>query len=237
VIGSADDDRLRVDEVSGRLPLFAGQTPSVNNLGIGGGSANPSHLNAAGDLLLTTLFGGTWDASDVTIHFDGGSGVDSIDLNLLTCTTRPTPATAMLPTAATWQRPAAAGLPHVVCQSGSAELEWRGGSLWLMPPVRPRRACDDQRRRRAADGWSQVDGNNGGRPASRLHAALCRRGDGSELIDILGLDSVTTLTNAQLRGGSTADFLSLVGGNDVSSDLSASAARRRPASSRGRWRQ
>ena len=86
VIGCSDDDRLRIDETAGGLPQFLGQTPAVNNVGIGGGTANPSHLGPSADQILETLFaaGTPWDASDVTIHFDGRTGVDSIDLNLIT---------------------------------------------------------------------------------------------------------------------------------------------------------
>lgn len=86
IIGSADNDTLQINETAGGLPRFTGAAPTVNNTGIGGGVSAGSHLGAATDLVLETLqsANGPWDATDVTLHFDGAGGTDTLAVNFTT---------------------------------------------------------------------------------------------------------------------------------------------------------
>ncbi|MCI0358261.1 MAG: hypothetical protein L0211_07245, partial [Planctomycetaceae bacterium] len=226
VIGSADDDRLTVEEINGRLPKFAGRTPLVNNTLIGGGTANPSHLNASADLVLETLAGGpnAWDDSDVTIHFDGRTGVDSIDLILATPhATSYTSDTLDSANSGNLATRIGASVDFLMSFANLAPLNLNGagGSLLVdatsTPATTNLTISDDGT---LADGWSQVAGNGGFETTRfRGYAQLdVVGGNGAELIDQVGFDSDTSLTSAQLRGGNTADFLGLLVGNDAASD-------------------
>ncbi|HND53272.1 MAG TPA: calcium-binding protein, partial [Pirellulaceae bacterium] len=82
LIGSSDNDTLSITETATGLPYFSGAAPSLT-IG-GGGSSNGSHLNSAADAFLTQLAGGTWDASDATLHFEGRTGVNDIVVNYTT---------------------------------------------------------------------------------------------------------------------------------------------------------
>jgi hypothetical protein len=166
VIGSADDDRLRIDETAGGLPKFAGQTPAIDNIALGGGAANASHLNASADLVLETLFGGLgpWDASDATIHFDGRGGADAIDLNFTTLHDTVYTSDA-LDTANSGNLTAAGATPDFVMSfAGLAPLNLSGvgGTLLVdatsTPATGTLTLADDAV---AADGWSQVAGDGG----------------------------------------------------------------------------
>ncbi|MFP6611077.1 MAG: hypothetical protein VB835_02115, partial [Pirellulales bacterium] len=85
VIGSDDDDTLNIIETAGGLPSFSGQAPAVNNTGTGGGESTGSHLNATADTYLETEFNPTlFNAGDVTIHFEGGGGSDSLGATFIT---------------------------------------------------------------------------------------------------------------------------------------------------------
>ena len=81
VLGSSDGDTFTVTETASGLPYFAAAAPA----GVGGApTSNGSHLNAPADSLLTAMFGGSWDASDVTIHFDGRGGVNAMGVTWIT---------------------------------------------------------------------------------------------------------------------------------------------------------
>ncbi|MFO0821305.1 MAG: autotransporter-associated beta strand repeat-containing protein [Pirellulales bacterium] len=82
VIGSSDDDALVVSESASGLPEFAGAAPAINNSPAGGVSSG-GHLNATADAFLDAATGGVTPA-DVSIHFDGGAGVNSLVLNFTT---------------------------------------------------------------------------------------------------------------------------------------------------------
>jgi fibronectin-binding autotransporter adhesin len=82
VIGSTDDDSLVIDETAQGVVDFAGAAPAVNNAPAGGVS-NGGHLNATADAYLDAATGGVTPA-DVSIHFDGGAGVNSLALNYVT---------------------------------------------------------------------------------------------------------------------------------------------------------
>lgn len=84
VIGSTDDDLLRITETTAGLPQFDEFLPTVgavaiDNSGLGGGVSAGSHLLAG---MRSYLTGATdslvndWDRSDVAFHFDGGGGPD-----------------------------------------------------------------------------------------------------------------------------------------------------------------
>ena len=227
VIGSSDNDTLRIDETAGGLPKFLGQTPAVNNTGVGGGTANPSHLNASADLILETLFpaGTPWDASDVTIHFNGRSGDDRVSLNLITF--HQTVYTSdTLDGANSGNLGTAPGLAlpdFAMSFANLAPLNLTGAGGPLVVDATSTPATANLFVRDAllnGDGWSQVAGDGGFeqtffRDYTQLFVV---GGDGGEFIDMEDLDTATTLTSVTLQGGNTADLLGLLVGNDISSD-------------------
>jgi len=95
VIGSDDNETLQVDETAAGLPTFHGTAPAIDNTGISGGTSAGSHFNATTAALIhdanTTL---NITVSNVTIHFAGGSGNNTIKTGLHHQPHRPvTPAT------------------------------------------------------------------------------------------------------------------------------------------------
>ncbi|WP_425619265.1 PA14 domain-containing protein [Anatilimnocola sp. NA78] len=86
IIGSDDDETLRVVESAGGMPFFSTNAPPVDNSLTGGGVSNGGHLNSVSQGILTSQFPAQapWDANDVTFHFDGGAGVDIYQVNYLT---------------------------------------------------------------------------------------------------------------------------------------------------------
>src|SRR5206468_6915671 len=78
VIGSSDDDSFQLTETAAGLPNLHGAAPLINNTGIGGGTSAGSHLNATADSFLDATTTLNVDVSNVTIHFDGGSGSNSL---------------------------------------------------------------------------------------------------------------------------------------------------------------
>ena len=225
IIGSADDDRLRIEEVGGRLPRFAGGTPSIDNLVLGGGAANPSHLGASAELVLETLLAGgaPWDAGDVSIHFDGRAGSDSLDLVLTggrllahSSDTEDAGGSGNLLAASASQA------DLLLSFAGLTQLNLSGPSSTLIidatsTPATSAIAISDDGP--AGDGWSQVAGD-GGLATTRFRGAtqlLVYGGDGSQTIEQVGLDSASSLVGTLLAGGNTSDFLGLPGG-DTSGD-------------------
>ncbi|WP_197998939.1 LamG-like jellyroll fold domain-containing protein, partial [Gimesia aquarii] len=78
VIGSTDNETLNINESPGGLPLFDVAAPAIPG-------SNGSHLNNAADTLLEDQFNPTtYDADDITIHYDGGDGTDAINVNFTT---------------------------------------------------------------------------------------------------------------------------------------------------------
>jgi hypothetical protein len=227
IVGSDDDESLRIDETAGGLPLFAGQSPAVNNVGIGGGAANAAHLNGSASLLLNTLVGppGTWDASDVTFHFDGRGGSNAIDLNLITQhDTAYTSDNLDSGNSGNLGTIGAGGVDLLLSFANLAplNLSGAGGSLVIDASSTPATSnltiSDDGL---AADGWSQVAGN-GGFETTRFRGftqLFVVGGPGSELIEQLGLDSATSLTRVQIQGGNTADLLNLPGGDGAADTI------------------
>jgi Ca2+-binding RTX toxin-like protein len=225
ILGSADDDRLRIQEVAGRLPRFAGQTPGVDHAAMGGGTANPSHLGASADLLLEALFfsGSPWDATDVSIHFDGGAGHDSLDIDfssgrLMAHTSDE------LDTAGSGNLLAASALgPDLLLSFADvALLNLAAPSSVVIvdatgtPDTAAITISDDAL---TGDGWSQVAGD-GGLAITRFRGPsqlLVFGGEGGETIDQVGLDSASSLVSSLLAGGNISDFLGRPGG-DTSGD-------------------
>nr|WP_160163542.1 autotransporter-associated beta strand repeat-containing protein [Pirellula staleyi] len=79
VIGSDDSESLTIRETAAGLPSFDGAAPLVDNSLASGGVSNGAHLNTAADAYYTAS-----NLTDVTIHFDGGLGDNSLALELLT---------------------------------------------------------------------------------------------------------------------------------------------------------
>ena len=227
IIGSADVDRMRIEEVGGRLPRFAGGTPSVDNLAIGGGAANPSHLGPSADLLLETLFAGDapWDAGDVSIHFDGRAGSDSLDLvltggRLLAHSSDAEDAGG----SGSLLAASAAKADLLLSFASLTELNLTAPSSTLLidatstPATSAITISDDGI---PGDGWSQVAGD-GELATTRFRGAtqlLVYGGNGSQTIEQVGLDSAASLVGTLLAGGNTSDFLGLPGGDAAGDTL------------------
>jgi hypothetical protein len=227
IVGSDDDELLRIDETAGGLPLFSGQSPAVNNVGVGGGAANAAHLNGSANLLLNTLVGppGTWDVSDVTFHFDGRGGSNAIDLNLITQhDTAYTSDNLDSGNSGNLGTIGAGGVDLLLSFANLAPLNLTGagGSLVIDASSTPATSnLTISNDGLAADGWSQVAGN-GGFETTRFRGfaqLFVVGGSGSELIEQLGLDSATSLTRVQIQGGNSADLLNLLGGDGAADTI------------------
>lgn len=81
VLGSSDADTLNINEnVNGVLPFFQVAAPA----GIPG--SNGSHLNTSAQTFLDAEFAGAapFTVDDITIHYDGGLGTDTVNVNFTT---------------------------------------------------------------------------------------------------------------------------------------------------------
>ncbi|MEX2177052.1 MAG: hypothetical protein WD872_22000 [Pirellulaceae bacterium] len=221
IIGSSDDDVLRIDETAGGLPRFAGRTPQVDHGPLGGGSALASHLNDSAARLLDagSPAGTVWTDDSVTIHFDGQSGNDAIELNLLT--RHDVAYTADNLDAENSGNLSAAGSagPNLLLSFANLaplSLSGAGGELVVDASANSQNGDNVTLRDDSApaDGWSIVEGT--ALEATRFRGfdrLVVVGGSGSQSLAQLGLDSNTTLALVTLHGGNTADWLNLAGGD------------------------
>jgi autotransporter-associated beta strand protein len=218
IIGSSDNDALTIQETAGGLPRFASGAPAVDNSGIGGGVSAGSHLNASADLAFETLVPGPWDATDVTIHFDGGAaGNDSLTLNQTNAgatgyfsdTSDAGNSGNLTSTNQAWLLSFANVEPLVL--SGS------GGSLMTDATGTPGTANLTITDIGAA---SQIVGDGGfaATTFSGFSDVLVAGGGGSETIDLVSVDAAV-LTQIRLAGGNTNDVFALPGGDTAADTL------------------
>lgn len=225
IIGSADNDTLQINETAGGLPRFAGAAPTVNNTGIGGGVSAGSHLGTAADLVLETLqsANGPWDATDVTLHFDGAGGTDTLAVNFTTANntgyfsdTNDAGNSGNL-SAAPGVFPAI-GVPGLLMSFANLEplvLSGAGGSLLTDASGI---AATSSLTLTDIGTQTRIVGDGGFAPTSfsGYNAVAVIGGDGAETLNVISVDNAA-LAAVTLLGGNTNNLLGLAGG-DVAAD-------------------
>ncbi|WP_197993345.1 LamG-like jellyroll fold domain-containing protein, partial [Gimesia aquarii] len=200
VIGSTDNETLNINESPGGLPLFDVAAPVIPG-------SNGSHLNNAADTLLEDQFNPTtYDADDITIHYDGGDGTDAINVNFTTVHNAAY-FSDNIDSLGSGNIVAAtpAGLDIDLGLSfGAVEgvgINGAGGGLRVDASSTPLTTIvniDDDGA--AGDGVSQITANGGfaNMVFSGFQGLQVVSGTGEELIDLIALDSATTVTQIEL---------------------------------------
>ncbi|MCO6458613.1 MAG: choice-of-anchor D domain-containing protein, partial [Pirellulaceae bacterium] len=224
VIGSNDDDSFQINETAGGLPSFSGPAPPVNNTGIGGGISNGGHLNASMEFQLDSDFSPTdFSAADVSIHFDGSTGDNGMVIDFST-----THAAAYFSdtvdtansgniASAVFAAPSAPDLLLSFANLAPINFVGAGGGLLVdatSTPLTDELTIDDDGT--PGDGVSIITGNNGFEDTSfsGFDQLVVRGGGrpglviaplGGETLDLVALDSATTLTSVVLDGDNTTN--------------------------------
>ena len=216
VLGSADNDTLNINETAGGLPFFATAAPA----GIPG--SNGAHLNLAAETFLEDEFNpNTYDVNDITIHYDGKNGADAINVNFITdhnagyfSDTIDGLGSGNIGAAAVGDTDIDLGLSfgnvEGVGFSGAANGGLRVDAS-STPATTGLNINDDGT---PADGVSQITGNGGFTALvfEGFNELQVVSGTGAELIDLIALDSTTTLTSVEL------DADDVFAADDVSND-------------------
>ncbi len=211
VIGSSDDDSFQLTETAAGLPKFLGAAPAINNTGLGGGTSAGSHLGATADSFLDATTTLNVTVSNVTIHFDGGAGSNSIATNFTSSHT--------IQYASDTLDSANSGTLAVITGSGPTSLK----SLISFANVGPLNLTGaggsliaDASSNTNLTSLTIDDGATAGDGVTTLHdtvgagqgfsttnfsgfgSLLVRSGDGADTVDLATLDSATTLTDVTL---------------------------------------
>jgi hypothetical protein len=216
VLGSADNDTLNINETAGGLPFFATAAPA----GIPG--SNGAHLNLAAETFLEDEFAPTtYDVNDITIHYDGKNGTDAINVNFITdhnagyfSDTIDGLGSGNIGASAVGDTDIDLGLSfgnvEGVGFSGAANGGLRVDAS-STPATTGLNINDDST---PADGVSQITGNGGFTALvfDGFNELQVVSGTGAELIDLIALDSATTLTSVEL------DADDVFAADDVSND-------------------
>ena len=216
VLGSADNDTLNINETAGGLPFFATAAPG----GIPG--SNGAHLNLAAETFLEDEFApNTYDVNDITIHYDGKNGTDAINVNFITdhnagyfSDTIDGLGSGNIGASAVGDTDIDLGLSfgnvEGVGFSGAANGGLRVDAS-STPATTGLNINDDST---PADGVSQITGNGGFTALvfEGFNDLQVVSGTGAELIDLIALDSATTLTSVEL------DADDVFAADDVSND-------------------
>ncbi|QGQ22586.1 choice-of-anchor D domain-containing protein [Gimesia benthica] len=217
VLGSDDDDTLNINETAGGLPFFATAAPA----GIPG--SNGAHLNLAAETFLEGEFPPTdYDVNDITIHYDGKNGADAINVNFITdhnagyfSDVIDGLGSGNIGAAAVGDTDIDLGLSFANIEGVGLSGSGTGGGLRVDASSTPdTTGININDAGGAGDGVSQITGNGG------FTALLFEdftdlqviSGTGAELIDLIALDSATTLTNVEL------DADDVFAADDVSND-------------------
>ncbi|WP_417391015.1 choice-of-anchor D domain-containing protein [Gimesia sp.] len=214
-VGSTDDETLNINEnATGGLPFFQVAAPAVT------GSAG-SHLNASANTYLDATYPPAYTVNDITIHYDGGAGTDSVNVNFTTDHN-------------------AAYFTDIIDAAGSgnitsstiagtdidlglsfARLEGVGFSGTAAGELRVDASSNSFTNNIAinddgtpADGISQIAGNMQFTDVlfEGFSDLQVLSGTGAELLDLIGLDSTTSLTNVVLNA---SDISGTDTGNDT----------------------
>ncbi|HAH44788.1 MAG TPA: hypothetical protein DCM07_07995, partial [Planctomycetaceae bacterium] len=214
VVGSTDDETLNIEEnANGDLPFFQVAAPAVT------GSAG-SHLNASANTYLDATYPPAYTVDDITIHYDGGAGIDSVNVIFATAhdvayftDTMDGAGSGNITSSTIGGTDIDLGLSFARLEgvgfSGTAagELRVDSSSNSLTNQI----AINDDGN--AGDGISQIVGNM--QFTNVLFEGFSDlqvlSGMGADVLDLIGLDSTTTLTDIVLNAGD-------ISGTDNSND-------------------
>ncbi|QDU49052.1 golvesin C-terminal-like domain-containing protein [Gimesia panareensis] len=203
VLGSNDNDTLNINETAGGLPFFTTAAPG----GIPG--SNGAHLNLAAETFLEDEFNPTtYDVNDITIHYDGKNGTDAINVNFLTdhnagyfSDVLDGLGSGNIAAATTAGTDIDLGLSFANVEGVGLSGSGTGGGLHVdassTPATTGLNINDDGT---PADGISQITGNGGFTDLlfEDFTDLQLLSGTGAETIDLIALDSATTLTSVEL---------------------------------------
>ncbi|QDU03547.1 hypothetical protein V6x_32680 [Gimesia chilikensis] len=216
VLGSADDDTLNINETAGGLPFFATAAPA----GIPG--SNGAHLNLAAETFLEDEFNpNTYDVNDITIHYDGKNGTDAINVNFITdhnagyfSDTIDGLGSGNIGAAAVGDTDIDLGLSFGNVEGVGFSGAANGGLRVDASSTSATTGLNINDDGTPADGVSQITGNGGFTALvfEGFNELQVVSGTGAELIDLIALDSTTTLTSVEL------DADDVFAADDVSND-------------------
>ena len=216
VLGSADNDTLNINETAGGLPFFATAAPA----GIPG--SNGAHLNLAAETFLEDEFAPTtYDVNDITIHYDGKNGTDAINVNFITDHNAGYFSDVIDGLGSGNIGASAVGDTDIDLGLSFGNVEGVGfsgaanGGLRVDASSTPATTgLNINDAGGAGDGVSQITGNGGFTALvfEGFNDLQVVSGTGAELIDLIALDSATTLTSVEL------DADDVFAADDVSND-------------------
>lgn len=203
-IGSTDNETLNINEnANGVLPFFQGAAPAT----IPG--SNGSHLNASAQTFLNAEFAGAapFTVDDITIHYDGGLGTDTLNVNFTSdhntgyfSDTDDGLGSGNIGAATTAGADIDLGLSFARLEGVGINGTATGGlrvDASSTPLTDNITISDDGT---PADGISLINGNMQFTDLlfSGFDDLQVVSGTGAETLDLIGLDSATTLTDVEL---------------------------------------
>ncbi|WP_417376837.1 choice-of-anchor D domain-containing protein [Gimesia maris] len=210
VLGSDDSETLNINEnnAGGGLPFFVGAAPGAPAIA----GSNGSHLNASAQTFLDAEFAGAspFTVDDVTMHFDGGLGTDRVNVNFTTDhnsgyfadVNAGQQGSGNIFAATTAGADIDLGLSFVHLEGVGINGTTTGGGLRVdasSTPLTDRISISDVGANN--DGFSLIDGNMQFTDLqfSGFNELQVFSGTGGELLDLIGLDTTTTLTDVELN--------------------------------------
>ncbi|MAC54339.1 MAG: hypothetical protein CME31_17505, partial [Gimesia sp.] len=210
VLGSDDSETLNINEnnAGGGLPFFVGAAPGAPAIA----GSNGSHLNASAQTFLDAEFAGAapFTVDDVTMHFDGGLGTDRVNVNFTTDhnsgyfadVNAGQQGSGNIFAATTAGADIDLGLSFVHLEGVGINGTTTGGGLRVdasSTPLTDRISISDVGANN--DGVSLIDGNMQFTDLqfSGFNELQVFSGTGGELLDLIGLDTTTTLTDVELN--------------------------------------
>ncbi|ADB17731.1 autotransporter-associated beta strand repeat protein [Pirellula staleyi DSM 6068] len=205
VIGSSDSESLTIRETAAGLPSFDGAAPLVDNSLASGGVSNGAHLNIAADAYYTAS-----NLTDVTIHFDGGLGDNSLALELLTAADvgyfsdvldgQGSGNVGVGPSGAPLTLVSFADLDTLILDGAGGNLVVDASSSTSTADIE---ISDDGA---AADGVTEITADTGLVATTTFEGFLALdliAGGGNEAIDLVNIDSTSSLTSIDIVAGSS----------------------------------
>ncbi|ADB17518.1 autotransporter-associated beta strand repeat protein [Pirellula staleyi DSM 6068] len=205
VIGSSDSESLTIRETAAGLPSFDGAAPLVDNSLASGGVSNGAHLNTAADAYYTAS-----NLTDVTIHFDGGLGDNSLALELLTAADVGYFSDAVDGQGSGNVGVGPSGAPLTLVSFADLDtliLDGAGGNLVVDASSSTSTAdieiSDDAL---LGDGVTEITADTGLVATTTFEGFLALdliAGGGNEAIDLVNIDSTSSLTSIDIVAGSS----------------------------------
>ncbi|ADB16950.1 autotransporter-associated beta strand repeat protein [Pirellula staleyi DSM 6068] len=205
VIGSSDSESLTIRETAAGLPSFDGAAPLVDNSLASGGVSNGAHLNTAADTFYTAS-----NLTDVTIHFDGGLGDNSLALELITAADvgyfsdvldgQGSGNVGVGPSGAPLTLVSFADLDTLILDGAGGNLVVDASSSTSTADIE---ISDDAL---LGDGVTEITADTGLVATTTFEGFLALdliAGGGNEAIDLVNIDSTSTLTSIDIVAGSS----------------------------------